>query len=774
MFRFRPQDFVAIAWRRSVVGRQVASAYRGTLLLATIFASLLGVAAELIGSADYEGSFRFDSNWGARYQFRETFDGLSRRGIYDLLGVPVFDGGQGLGHRLPNFVTTPHSSPLITLSGWIPAHLLSLSLVWLSLVLCWSAFDTVCRSWAKSQRLTDRIWFSSFISSLTFVMLLYNDWSLSLVGMLSSLAFSVSLFDRRLWVSKTDLGTSARIPVSMALASLILMSAAHPTFWFVLPPVVLWVVPALRNVIQVALRSLLIATACIVLVYIVTVFNLEYRHLQLPSSAIRNPLTNSFDFLKSSEGHASVLAQVGDLLVTNTLLPMLLVADRFGWELTSFHTRESFLNFGGLLFVLFTYAITRRGSALSDPQSRVSLRLVGALVTIIFWMAFGSSLQWLPTPLRLLFVADGWFYQFLGAGLVITAAIVITSPEGLLVHPARISSRLLRSTALATGVFGLLVALLFPLALLRTAPTRHWTEPRRDMFSSILDSRTNEALRRVDSNGGRLAEVNPGGERGFCTPGLLWKRSLDVSHPLVVARSGLPTVESSPGYRSSGVAVSNVRDVVHCDSLLESKCNLTMFDFLSIGMVFAPEGHPLCDGFESVRNLAAVIDDSFRATTELPAFEYHSYFVSNNEFARSSGLDCSLSSGCLSGATKSTNVFLSAPWQICNTNCWFTYKVGSSEDQNLDWLLLPVRYDSAISVEIRDKKSSLETAEYRGLLAARTAQSELPYDLIVKIDPDFRMLLLAVMPWATLAALVGLSVATVRASRSRRVECPDD
>lgn len=736
--------------------------YRGTLLLAIVVATALASIAELIGSPDYEGSFRFDSNWGARYQLRETFDGLSRRGIQDVLGVPVFDGAQGLGHRLPNFVTMPHSSPLILLSRWIPAHLLSLALVWLALVLCWSVFDIMSRSWGKTRRLSDRIWFTSFISSLTFVMLLYNDWSLSLVGMLGVLSFVVSLFDRRLWVNQAVRDQSPTVPVSLAIASILVMSAAHPTFWFVLPPVLPWVARALINGLRATRVRPSLMFASVVMCYIIVIYNFEYRRLGLPSSAVRDPLTNSFDFLKSSEGHANVLAQLGDLVVTNCSLPLLLVADRFGFELTSFHTRESFLNFGGLLFVLLIYAAFRTRDRSADLKIEVTRRLLASVASVIIWMSFGSSLQWLPTPLRLLFVADGWFYQFLGAGLIVAAALVITSPYGLLTQAARVSGTLTKSAAVAVGTLSIFIALLFPLALLRTAPARHWIEPRRDMFSNIMDSDPRSDLSLFHSGGGRLAEINPNRDRGFCTPGLLWKRSLDVSHPLVVARSGLPTVESSPGYRSSGVAVSRDADVLHCDSLLESGCNLRTFDFLSIGLVFSPLGHPKCEGFESVRTLDEKFKKSSVSDPDPPTFDYHNFYVLNGQLDNNSPSNCSLSSDCLDETILGTESTHSAPWQICDSDCWFRYTVLPNQNLQLNWLVLPARYDSASVVEIEKSETSLETSSYRGLLAVRVPQLTTAYSLIVRVDADVWLYLFALAPWLVLAAFVALSTELLR------------
>lgn len=57
-----------------------------------------------------EGTLRFDSNWGASYGSQELH---RSSGLFKYFGVPVWDGGQHLGIRMPNLSANYTLHPIV-------------------------------------------------------------------------------------------------------------------------------------------------------------------------------------------------------------------------------------------------------------------------------------------------------------------------------------------------------------------------------------------------------------------------------------------------------------------------------------------------------------------------------------------------------------------------------------------------------------------------------------------------------------------------------------
>lgn len=748
-------------WRLSV------SAYHQTLPLALVFATSLVVVIEVLGTWDYEGSFRFSSNWGAGYLMDSLFSSEPANGVKNLWGVPVFDGAQGLGHRLPNYATTPHGSFFIFFGRWIPAHLLSIGMVWLSLVIAWSAFDLVGRSWNGRSGFWTRGWYSSFLAAISLIYLVYNDWHLQLIGVLGAISLVVTLFNSSLWLKSTALGVETLNAVSLCTLSFGLLIAGHPRLWMLLPPALLFSWRALRTALHAILSTSLLMVGAVCAMAMLAILLFEYRNLDVARSDIRAPIPNLFDFFAPSDG-SSRIRQFGELVIANFFLPVILVGDRFGISFNSFWERSDFVNFSAIVSVGLLIATMRHVERVDEIRVKVAWRALLTCGSVIVWMMLTSKMQILPGLFRWLFVADGWDLQFVCAALVITARLVVGK-----VHSPRQSHRYFAvKFAKSAGILGVMLACLFPLALVREAPTRHWSTPSRDLESRVLSRVTVSNFSRRNSVFGRLGDVNPRDsyDYGSCNARNRWLGALDVSHPVVVARTGIPTVESSPAYRSGDVGVTFAGSVETCDALVYKSCDPRVLNFLSLGLTLEPIIDPACSEFRTLPTVREYLASGYQSPRNGARIAYRNFYVSSEMMDSQIPGECSLVRGCIETSIPTQSSQAVPPWNLCRVDCWFSYSVLPGWRRNMDWLLLPARYDTSARVTTTLDDVPLTTASYRGLLAVRLGGPHIVEEqtLTIRTEADFRMRMLALLPYLSLITQF-LAVAVLIRNRYRSV-----
>lgn len=747
---------------------QLVTRYHQTLPLALVFATSVVVVVEVLGTWDYEGSFRFDSNWGAGYLMDSLFESEPDNGVKRLWGVPVFDGAQGLGHRLPNYATTPHGSFIIVLGNWIPAHLLSIGLVWLSLVIAWSAFDLVGRSWNGRNGFWTRIWYSSFLAAIALIYLVYNDWHLPLAGVLGAISLVVTLFDRGLWLRERAIRVQTLNSVSLCFLSVGLLAAAHPRLWMLLPPALLFSWRALLTVLRALASSTWLRVCAVCTTATLAIFLIEYRSLNLSRSDVRSPIPNLFDFFSNSEDSGGI-AQIGKLVISNFFLPLILIGDRFGINDASLWERSDFVNFSALISVGLLIAIAKRSERVEKISTEVARRAILACGSVILWMMVTSKMQSLPGLLRWLFVADGWDLQFVCASLVVVARLVVGKVQ--------VSDQSRRSFTVrfvnSAGVLGMVMACLFPLALVREAPTRHWSSPSRDLESRGLTRFESSNSMKEISIFGRLGDANPRDsfDYGSCNARDRWMNALDVSHPVVVARSGIPTIESSPAYRNNDVGVTFAGSVEHCDALIYKNCDPRVLNFLSLGLTLEPIKDPTCSEFGALPSVSANLAVGDPSPRNGEIITYRNFYVSSEIMDARVPKGCSLVEGCLEVAIPTRSSRAVPPWNLCKVDCWFTYSVIPDGLGMTDWLLLPARYDDSARVTTSVDDVPLTTSSYRGLLAVRLGGSSSAAEqvLTIRIVADFQMRMLASLPYLSLISQLLAVIVLLRHRHGSRV-----
>ena len=189
----------------------------------------------MIGQFGMEGALRFDSNWGASYGSPELH---GNSGVFKYFGIPVWDGGQHLGFRLPNLVANYTLHPMVFLSQWIATPILSSLFVFLEvtvlfylIALTFISWD--CKNWAYFSL------FSAFaLSGPIFIFLIHNDYSV-MVGTFSGIFTLVTiLIDKALYTEKWLPADLSRLTVKLIFVFSSLITG-HPRGFFIALPIVL-------------------------------------------------------------------------------------------------------------------------------------------------------------------------------------------------------------------------------------------------------------------------------------------------------------------------------------------------------------------------------------------------------------------------------------------------------------------------------------------------------------------------------------------------------
>jgi len=728
-----------------------------TILLASMSSTFFILMTTLIGNADYEGSWRTESNWGAAYQWNHQLSNWSTTGVKSVLGVPVFDGLSGLGYRLPNFATTNHGSFLILLNRWVPAQALTLMLVWIAMSFCWATVDLVAQSWNGRSGFFVRLWITSFLAAALFAFGLHNDWLMNLVGLFGALSAAASLYHRGLWEKSKPRVASPSEALALFAGSMLLVASSHPQFALVVVPVLASRVSAFRYLLNCPSPrfTLLAMFGCLFFVLAVLVFELFSLHL--PSGAVRPPQQNNFDFLIQGWSLGS-WQQFLRSVALNSALPILLILKQLG--LTDwFSWNYEFLNFASLvwlgLVLLLPHGFERLGG-IRRKAIRSCLMVVGVAMVA---MALSSESRELKNPFRMLLNFDGYYMQFIPTLLILVGCIIA--------RPNRVtdgeSTRQIRVLLNSLRTIGIVLGVAFPIILLVSAPTLNGAAKRNEVVSGELEVAT-----RLVSPNGRIGDLDRDSGSG-CIPTSGYLENLGVSHPLVASRFGLPTIESNAGYQSRGVSISENRYTQYCDVWSDLKgCDSRIMDFLSLGAVLARPEKSQCSWLISAPTLRELANSWSSQAGELQQNHFGNFYVSSEALGHAPGELCVVRYDCLSQARRTTVSQAQPPWNSCKDSCWFRYDVLQRVNPSLEWLVIPVRFDPAVGVRDSQTLQRLKVTNYRGLLAVNVGVDGLPQVLEASIAPDLRMYLLALIPYFSLGASVSVGLVVFRSRR----RCP--
>lgn len=721
-----------------------------------VSSGLLVAVTGLVGNADYEGSWRTDSNWGAAYRWRMPISDWSNGGVKSVLGVPVFDGASGLGHRLPNFAGTNHGSFLILLHRWVPAHVLTLAWLWIAMTLCWVTIDLVAQSWNGRNRFFVRLWVTSFLAGILFAYGLNTDWLLALAGLFGTLSTAASLYHRGLWEGSQPHVASSSEAFALLAGSLLLVMSAHPVSVLLVGPILILRLSVIRFFLVLPTSRFTILLIFGSLLFISGVLAYELYSLRLPSGAVRPPAPNTFDFLIQGWGLGD-WRQFLRTTALNSALPIFLISkqigltDWFGWQ-------YEFLNYSALICLAMTILVTRRTEGLADVRRRAGRSCLIVVFALMVAMTLTSELGVLKYPLRLFLYSDGAGLQPVAA-LLILVGCILARPGGAFDGER---ARLLRGVYKTSVVLAIVLAFVFPVILLVSAPTLNGSQ-KRDLFS-----RDTEGVTRVDSIRGRLGDLARDKDAG-CIPTSGYLENLGVSHPLVASRSGLPTIESNAAYQSRGVSVSEDRYTQYCDVWENwGDCNSQTLDFLSLGVVLAHPDNSQCEWLSLVPTIRELAKSRNSQSDLYQRDRYANFYVPNDDLTNTSEDLCVIRHDCLSKVRRTTVSQPQPPWILCRSGCWFQYDVLQRRNPSLEWLVIPARFDPAVSLRDVQTSQQLKVTSYRGLLAVNVGTEGMAQTLEASVEPDHRMFLIALVPYFSLGVFVSVGLVVFRSRR----RCP--
>jgi hypothetical protein len=674
---------------------------------------------------------------------------------------------------MPNFASLPHLSPLILFSEAIPTYFLSAILVWITMSALFVAILHVIKSWHNKVSAFQIIPATAMALSPVIVYLLLNDWSLNLVGLLSSIGLMSLLLHKSFNSSSTSKSLQPGQTASSALGVLFLslLLSGHPRMLFLSVPLVFALPRQCKTLVQAVIRSRVLRVCAFLIVTQVCLIVLEYRALGLGDDAFRAPYRSSLDLFDPERESSFDLVHILKLLAVNFALPLLRLISGDQWSLMN--SRIEFLNAFMLAAVALT-ATLRRKSGISQS---VVPSVVRTFLVLVIWMMFGSLITRTFSWTNLLFLQDGWDLSYmLGYLGALGGAITIFGQS----NPSnRIVSRdnAILVTTRILFVVGSIMALVFALGLFRQSPVLQGEIPRRDWSLATTRVGTSHLKITWTENLGRAGWTEPReSNEGGCVSRPTWEHTTGLSHPLVLAREGVAVIESSPAFRSSQVSLrtpedqDNYSDAGVCDTLLDVRCSTRVLDFLSFRSLAPLYHHQTCTQFW--KSAAADNQNSFSPVDRLKtstdaSLGYHNFFVVPEDSKMKPAEWCGLFSGCLDQARVSITTQLQPPWALCRKDCWFTYEVLEVAKSQEQLLLLPARYDDALVIRPVDSpRVALPAISYRGLVAVDISSLKNPTSLRIEIDPDLRFYSIAILPYMTLAIFGGL-VIVLRNERTR-------
>lgn len=761
--------------RASFTNEQLRTAKEKQLLrdvtLSMVISTGILIAAVSIGSLDSEFSNRADLNWGSAYLLEKP-DGSSRGvGITRLLGVPVFDGAQGFGFRLPNFVTIPHLSPLILLNQWVPSYFLSVGVSWMSLVLLLIAVRMTLSSWHSQQMTLRQFAVVPMALAPIAVYFLYNDWGIVLAGTLSSFTIVTCLLHKSLFIPEIH-GDRPRVNKTIAalmLAAFALQLSGHPRFLFLAVPIYFVLAKQLARTANGILRSPALLMASLLILLAAGLALREYLLIGGGGGGVREMEPSALDFISESDNDSRTWRKWVFTGLSQMILPILRIA--YPGRPDLIHSRVEFLN---LTFFIALISLGR--TLLRTSVHRDVITAAKHAVTVgLLWMVFGLPISKQLPLLRGVFLQDGWDLSYVVAFVGALGAAIALPESWSSLYSDETTRRGTRQLGLLAFAFGVIMAVLFPLGLVLNAPVPGENAPRRDWIMVSNASGTQHIDFSDFSGAGRTGYSDP--TPSGCISRETWELKTGLSHPVVLAREGVPTVESFPAFRVAGLTlrpVGNSReDLIYvCDTMTGLECSPEVLDFLSF-REFPPLG--LASQCKSLQRSSLPSPDS-TATASLNASGsaeqafglYHNFFVRPSSVAFYSSFNCSLFDGCLSAASQGAASTPKPPWSICKSDCWFTYKVLESPPEDRTVLLLPVRFDEALRVSVPEQPDTRpKTLSFRGLLAVDVSEITKPQIIKISLDRDSRQWRVAAMPYLMLLAMVLLILATWRTQRQQ-------
>ena len=713
---------------------------------------LVCLLANVIGQYGMEGVLRFELNWGAIYAFQTNSKEIFNSGIYRYLGVPIFDGSQHLGIRLPNFGSNYTIHPMVFLSQYLTTYILTQLFVFLNISVLFYFIALTFKSWNLKYWKSATLFSCTALSGTAIILLIHLDWAVTIIAFCGVFSLTTALVDKSLYTSNLRRTDSRRLLAKLIFAFSALITS-HPAGFFIAVPLFIAITnrfiksrPKLRHVSEII--SVLVFMSVITVIALVQILETSVSEIPLPGGS----LFNFFNHRASSPFHLIFYVTVA--VFVSALQPIFWIlgasphitelSDFFSWPLLA----------GTVLFSI------KRSTDL--PKSLVLLRNNTALVFfsyLFFLLLVGSVERHNVFGANLLIRADGWAYAIAMFGVV-----VISSPI-ILLSSIQESNQIFSFRVLATNpiisvliLVGFANSVLYPVVALSKGPSRvassNYEQLKNSDGLSIVDRTKLRKNYRFIFLKSDIFE----GRRGLSSMQRGWLPILGIPHPLVLSRNGYPTPAGSTSYRDPGTLFD---DQLGYTDFYANQCSPRLYDFLAIDTIitdgqddgcsvritrylgrgteihrFEPE---ICYSLESCLIITRLGEREFSSSSvsAIRPKRFHTFYLTKS--LSGDGSVCALeNSSCLEKLKTDQNLGLSEnPLKFCEQSCWITYDYKIPA--NAQFLVLPINFDKSISVIDKNTGQSLKLRNIQGLVGVPTIQVLRSGTLEIDIVADAKM-----------------------------------
>lgn len=712
--------------------------------------ALICLIANVIGEYGMESVLRFESNWGAKYDYENNPKGVLSSGIFRYLGVPIFDGIQNLGIRLPNFRSNYTIHPMVFVSRFVNTYTLTQLFVFMNLSILFYLIALTFKSWGLEYWKTATLFSSTALSGTMFILLIHLDWAVTATTFCGIFALTTTLVDKSLYVPKLTPSDLHRILAKLIFAFSVLITT-HPVGFFIAIPQ--FILIAIRFVkLRLSLRHVSEIFIVFVFMSIISVIALA-QILEKSFGEIRLPVGSLFDFFNyRASSPIKLIVSLTAAVLVSALQPIFWIlgvsphitnlSDFFAWPLLA----------GSLLFSI------KRSTYL--PKSLVLLRRNLVLVFFSYLLCsllVGSVAKHNVFGANFLIRADGWAYA-----IAIFGVVVISSPVVLFTSIKKSNQKLgfelLRQTPVVSTliIVGLLVSTLYPVVALLKGPSRVASSNFEQLKNSDGLSIVERARLRENRRFIFLKSEAFEGRGGLSSLQRGWLPILGIPHPLVLSRNGFPTPSGSPSYQDPGTLSVLTGDT----EFFANQCSPRLYDFLAIDTIIADNQDNGCSGqitqyfrrstevhrFQpeicygmktcSITTRLGDIDFSGSSVNAIRPAGFHSFYLINASNSRNV---CALENfGCLDNLLSNQELsFNDNPLKFCEQSCWINYDFGVPKEAQL--LVIPINFDSSISVMNKYTNQSFKAENIQGLVGVRLDQHQRNGTLEIDIVADTKM-----------------------------------
>ena len=666
-----------------------------------------------------------------------------------VLGVPIWDNGQGLGSRMPNLVSQPTQSPVVFFGKNSPVEdirILSNLFVILSALV---VLNLTVFSWSDRQIYRRLIFMDVAILGPYFLFTAVSGWFV-IADQYWAVSLIISGFLHPSWYQASDVARKLPRP-SIVLFAFIIGSS------FLLTGHVLYISLAIVVLLAFVATNFLklikiLGPIAILMLIILGVALAVPQLLELSSQTwYKNTLAHSsqpsvFDIFVPQELR---VYRFQPLLafVTASIQPFLRLANEAG-------PRTDFFSLLLVPYIVQNFSNLRKRSS---PLSQMLRTSVMAIAFIFLNLTFAGLLSRSGFPVvSRLFDFHVWQLSMILLLIVIVVATILFGTDRKESDASKflkISSRLLMAT-------GITVALMYPLVMVIKDGLR-WN-PR------IV---TNEFAK----NDFDLTGESIGLEmkfRGILLYEATIQRMTGIDKNVV--RSGYPLINSEI-YGRSSITLRHTEQSfrsVFDPSVLD--CQPEVLDLLAVNTIVFEIGADNVCGKNLSNYYLSSNEISFNKVPAATSFlfakprRFSSWSIATS--SESNPIEpCPLfEKNCLSGLTVTKLAPDSgAPFKLCEDKCVFTYRW--SAPASAKQVLVPENYDKTIQIKDLSTSVILNTANYQGLLAIEIPSGATYGEFEATIKPDAMM-------WARVSAtylhtfvlLATLLLIAVRGFRARR------